>query len=208
MPSQRITLGIGLAILVTIGAASIGLDLKSRSDTAAVDHALAVLGKISDMRPLLRRAESAARGFALTGDPERAKEYREASDTILPALDSLIETVKTNLTERRLIEETKTLVERQIAANGELIRLRTAGDSAAIAALVSQEDRPATAAIASNLQKTVAEERRVLAARRAESETTGRFLLAVNLAGIALILILATALTLSIRRSRQELRLH
>jgi len=70
MPSQRIILGIGLAILLLIGAASIGLDLKSRADTASVDHALEVLKRISDIRPLLRRAESAARGFALTGNPD------------------------------------------------------------------------------------------------------------------------------------------
>jgi len=206
MPSQRITLGIGLAILLIIGAASIGLDLKSRSDTASVDRALGILGKISDMRPLLRRAESAARAFALSGDQQFATEYRAASDAILPALDALIDAVKANPTETRLIEETKALVERQIAVNGELIRLRTAGDSAAIAALVSQEDRAATAAIASNLEKAVAEERRLLAARRTESETTGRFLLAVDLAGVALILMLATALMLSIRRSRRELQ--
>src|SRR5882724_2295477 len=96
MPSQRITLGIGLAILLVIGAASIGLDLKSRADTAVIDQALVVLGRISDMRPLLRRAESAARGFAVTGDQEFAREYREASEALLPALDRLIETVKAN----------------------------------------------------------------------------------------------------------------
>ena len=49
MPSQRTILGTGLAILLLIGAASIGLDLKSRSDTVAVDQALEVLKKISDM---------------------------------------------------------------------------------------------------------------------------------------------------------------
>ena len=146
---------------------------------------------------MLRRAESAARGFALSGDQGFATEYRAASEAILPALDALIEAVKDNPTEKRLIEETKALVERQIAVNGELIRLRTAGDGAAIAALVSQEDRAATAAIAGNLEKAVAEERRLLFARRAESETNGSFLLAIDLAGVALILILATALTVS-----------
>ena len=85
MPSQRIILGIGLAILLLIGAASIGLDLMSRSDSASVDRALGILSKISDMRPLLRRAESAARAFALTGDQQFAREYRDASDTILSA---------------------------------------------------------------------------------------------------------------------------
>ena len=43
-------------------------------------------------------------------------------------------------------------------------------------------------------------------ARRAESETNGTFLLAIDLAGVALILILATVLTLSTRRSRRELQ--
>jgi len=61
MPSQRIILGIGLAILLIIGAASIGLDFKSRSDNATVDRALGILPKLSDLRPQLRRAESAAR---------------------------------------------------------------------------------------------------------------------------------------------------
>src|SRR6185503_9113637 len=126
MPSQRIILGIGLAILLIIGAASIGLDLKSRSDNASVDRALGILSKISDMRPQLRRAETAARAFAISGDQQFAREYREASDTILPALATLIEAVKDNPTEKQLIEETKALVERQIAVNGELIRLRNA----------------------------------------------------------------------------------
>ena len=121
MPSQRIILGTGLAILLLIGAASIGLDLMSRSDTASVDRALGILSKISDMRPLLRRSESAARAFAITGDQQFAREYRDASDTILPALAALIEAVKDNPTEKRLIEEANALVERQIALNGDCL---------------------------------------------------------------------------------------
>jgi PAS domain S-box-containing protein len=206
MPSQRIILGIGLAILLVIGAASISLDLKSRSDTVSVDRALGILGRISDMRPLLRRAESAARAFAISGDPEFAREYREASDAIRPALAALIEAVKDNPTERQLIEETNTLVERQIAIKGEVIRHRSAGDSAAAAALVGQEDRTVTAAIVRNLEQAVAEERRLIASRRADSETSGSVLLAIDLAGVALILILATVLTVSTRRSRRELQ--
>ena len=158
------------------------------------------------MRPLLRRTESAARAFALTGDQQFASEYREASDTILPAFAALTDAVKDSPTEKRLIEEANALVERQIAVNGELIRFETAGDDAAVAALVGQEDRAATAAIAGNLEKAVAEERRLLFARRAESETNGTFLLAIDLAGVVLILILAIVLTLSARRSRRELQ--
>jgi PAS domain S-box-containing protein len=206
MPSQRIILGIGLAILLVIGAASIGLDLTSRSDNASVERALGILAKISDMRPLLRRAESAARAFALSGEEEFAKEYREASDALLPALAALIEAVKDDPIQKQLIEETSALVERQVSVNGELIRRRIMGDTAAVAALVGQQDRAATAAIAANLERTVAEERRLLMARRTESETSGSVLLAIDLAGVALILVLATVLTVSARRSRRALQ--
>jgi CHASE3 domain sensor protein len=206
MPSQRIILGIGLAILFIIGAASVGLDIGSRSDSAAADRASGILQKISDTRPMLRRAESAARAFAITGDPQFAREYRDASDTILPALAALIEAVKDSPTEKQLIEEANALVERQIALNGELIRFKIAGDDAAVAALVGQEDREKTATLAGNLEKAVAEERRLLAARRARSETKATFLLAIDLAGVGLILLLATALMVSTRRSRRELQ--
>ncbi len=206
MPSQRIILGIGLAILFTIGAASVGLDLTSRSDRAAVDRAAGILEKMSDMRPMLRRAESAARGFAITGDPQFAREYCDASDTIRPAFAALIEAVKDSPTEKQLIESANALVERKIALNSDLIRLKIAGDDAAVAALVGQDDRAATAEIAGNLQKAVAEERRLLADTRAKIKTNAMFLLAIDLAGVVLILILAAALMASTRRSRRELQ--
>src|SRR3954470_18218039 len=126
MPSQRIILGTGLAILLLIGAASIGLDLKSRSDTAAVDRAIEVLKKISDLRPLLRRAESAARSFAITGDGEFAREHRDASAAFLSAFDEVLGAVSANPGETRTLEETKTLVARQLAFSSELVRLQNA----------------------------------------------------------------------------------
>src|SRR5438477_4112996 len=185
MPSQRTILGTGLAILLLIGAASIGLDLKSRSDTAAVDHALEVLKKISDLRPLLRSAESAARGFAVTGDPEFAREQHEASAAFQAAFDDLIGAVTTPI-ETQLLDETRALVARQIAISSELVRLQTAGDRAGIAALMARaEGRTVTDAIGANLQKVTAEERRMLTLRRSGSETSGSILLAIDLAGVA-----------------------
>src|SRR5437899_3923699 len=112
MPSQRIILGIGLAILLVIGAASIGLDLKSRADTASVDHALEVLKRISDLRLLLRSAESAARGFAVTGDPDFVREHREASAAFLCAVEELLGTV-TPPVQVQLIDEQRALGARQ-----------------------------------------------------------------------------------------------
>ena len=52
IPSQRVILGAGLAILLIITAASISLDVKSRSDAARVNHTVEVLKKISDVHLL------------------------------------------------------------------------------------------------------------------------------------------------------------
>jgi PAS domain S-box-containing protein len=207
MPSQRIILGIGLAILLLIGAASIGLDVKSRHDTAAVSHTLEVLTKILDLRLRVRGAESAARGFTLNGDPNLSNEYNESRDRITPAFAELAEATRDHPAQTRLLKDTETLVAQRLAVSNEVLRLLAAGDTAALAALRAKgEGRAATAAIGTNFDRLAAEEDRLLAVRSAESQLTGRVLLAIDLAGVALILILATALTLESRRSRRELQ--
>jgi len=94
-----------------------------------------VLKRISDMRSLLRGAESAARGFALTGDEGFANEYRDLSTTLRAAFDELVAAVEHNEGERRLLEEARADLVRGIDTGRELIRRRAAGDSAGAAAL-------------------------------------------------------------------------
>ena len=160
MPSQRIILGIGLAILLVIGAASIRLDIQSRSGTASVDRALGTLSRISDLRPLLRRAESAARGFALSGDQQFVSEFREASAAIAPALAALAEAVKDSPVEKPLIDDTRALMERQLGLHDEMIRHRSAGDSAAAAAVLASartgQRRPRSPAISNRRSRKTA----------------------------------------------------
>jgi signal transduction histidine kinase/CHASE3 domain sensor protein/CheY-like chemotaxis protein len=207
MPSQRIILGIGLAILLLIGAASIGLDVKSRNDTAAVDHTIEVLKKIADVRLLLRRAESAARAFGLSGSDAFRDEYRMTSEAVVPAFDDLIASTQDNPDQARLLEETRPLVVRRIEIFGDMIRFRTAQDNSAIAALMARaEGRAVMLEISAKLDKAATDERRLFAIRDAKSKSNGRVLLAIDLAGVALILLLATFLTLATRRSRRELQ--
>jgi len=206
MPSQRLLLGTSLAILLAISAASIGLDLKSQSDKAWVDHTVGVLQKISDVRLLVRHAESNSRGFGLIQDPNFAREFEESSGAIGPAFADLILASRDNPDLVRLFEETRTLTEKRLAVSRELMRLRAAGDTAGVAAQVAKaEGRTAMAAISANLEKAVAEQRKVLAARAAQSTSTGRFLLAVDVAGISLILLLTIILMYQTRRSNREL---
>src|SRR3954447_2820192 len=148
MPSQRIILGSGLAILLLIGAASIGLDVKSRSDSASIEHTVLVLTKISDLRLLLRGAESAARGFALNGDANLLNEYRETGSRIASAFARLTEATKDNPGQTQLLQETETLVAQRLAVSSEVLRLQAAGDTAGLEALRARaEGRTAMAAI-------------------------------------------------------------
>ena len=105
-----------------------------------------------------------------------------------------------------MFEETRTLVERRLAVSRELMRLRAAGDTAGIEAQIAKaEGRTAMAAISANFENAVAEQRKELAARAAQSTSTGRFLLAVDVAGIGLILLLTVILMHQTRRSNREL---
>ena len=207
MASQRLILGSGLAILLVISAASIGLDVKSRSEIESADRTLSILKRISDTRPLPRGVESAARAYALTGDPSFADEFREQSTALTSAFDSLIAAVKAAPEETQLLADAKTQVDHGIALGAELIRLRSAGDTAGAAALISAgESRALMDKVGAELERLVTEERRLLAVRTEQSKTYGRLLLAIDLAGVALILLLATVLTLTTRRSRRVLQ--
>jgi signal transduction histidine kinase/CHASE3 domain sensor protein len=206
MSSQRFILGIGLAVLLIVSAASITLEIKSRSDAASVDHTLSVLKKISDVRSLIRRAESAPRGFVITNDPNFVNEYRDSHDRIAPALAELMAMTSDNPAQTRLLESSKPLIARRLAVSDEVVRLHAAGDTAGMAALTARaEGRAAMKMIEASFDQLDAEEERLLALRSAESQFTGRILLAINLAGVALILMLATILVRESRRASRQL---
>lgn len=207
MVTQRAVLGTGLAILLIISAASIGLDVKSRSDAIWVDHTLAALQKFSDMRFLISRAVSASRGFMLSNNPNYVAEFDETRDRIGPALDELIETTKDNRAQTQLLENTRGLIARRLAVSAELVRLHAAGDSAGIAALnAKSEGRAAMDAISANFDRLAAEEQRLLAIRSAESRQTRFILLGIDLVGALLILLLAAILIRDVRRSSRTMQ--
>ena len=204
--SQRAVLGTGLAILLIISAASIGLDVKSRSDAIWVDHTLAALQKFSDMRFLISRAVSASRGFVLSNNPNYVAEFNESRDRIGPALNELIESTNDNAVQTRLLESTRDLIARRLAVSGELVRLHAAGDSAGIAALnAKSEGRAAMDAISANFDRLAAEEQRLLAIRSAASRQTRIVLLGIDLVGALLILLLAAILIRDVRRSSRTM---
>src|SRR5258708_11118377 len=208
MRSQRVILAIGLAVLLVISAASIGLHVESRSAAAWVDQTLGVLNKISDLRLLVRQAESAARGFALNGAPKLLDEYRSSVGRISPAFAELIEATRDNPDRTRLLRESQPLVAQRLAVSSEVLRLQAAGDTAGLAALRAKaEGRATMATLETNFDRLTAAEQGLLAVRSAQSRLTGRILLAINLARAALILMLAGVLILQARPATPPLHI-
>ena len=205
MLSQRLILAIGLAILLVISATSIGLDTKSRQHSAETDRTLAVLKQLADLKVQVRTAESAARGFALTGDPSLAEEFRQTRDTLAPDFAALIAAIH-DPTHRQLLEETSALVQRRIAVGNELVDLPGGSQSTAVVAgKMITDTRGMARTITANLARVQAEQREQLARQTAVSRLTGRILLAVDLCGVGLILLLAGMLIREVSRSRRQL---
>jgi PAS domain S-box-containing protein len=206
MPSQRVIVGIGLAVLLMISAASIGLDVEARSDAAWVNHTLRVLMKLSDLRLLVRRAESSARGFGLTKDTNLLKDFQDASDQVAPAFAELAGATRDNPAMTRLLRDTEKLVAGRFAVSRDAIRLHQTNDSAGLEALRARgEGRAIMDMINANFDRLTSEEQGLLAIRTADSRRTGAILLAIDLLGAALVLVLVALLMRESRRANRKL---
>ena len=206
MVSQRAILGAGLAVLLIVSAASVGLDVKSRSDAAWVNHTLEVINKLSEARLLMRRAESAARGYVLSGISSLLEDYRDVRRRVGPAFADLKASVSDNPTQLHLLGEAEQTAQRRLAVIDQFVGFKTANDAAGIASIIAgAEGRNLMAVVNSYFDQLATAEDELLAARGADSRRTGALLLTTNLVGIALILILVAILVRTSRTRHREL---
>ncbi|WP_441259663.1 CHASE3 domain-containing protein [Bradyrhizobium sp. 521_C7_N1_3] len=207
IPTQRVILGAGLAILLIITAASIGLDVKSRYDAAWVNHTIETQKKISDLRVLMRRAESAARGYEIYRNPSFSDEFQAVHAQIAPALADLKRNLRDNPDQVALIEDTEPLALRRVEIAAEVMRLRADNDQAGVAALQGKaEGRGLMDTVMGNLDQLSAEEERLLAARAQSSRRTGIVLLGIDVIGALVILLLVAMLMRESQRTTVALK--
>jgi PAS domain S-box-containing protein len=207
IPSQRVILGAGLAILLLITAASIGLDVKSRSDAAWVNHTVEVLRKISDLRALIRRAESAARGYEIYRSSSFNDEFQAAHAQIAPALADLKRGLRDNPDQIALLEATGPLVLRRVDIAAEAMRLRAANDAAGIAALNGKaEGRGLMDTVMSALDRLSSGEERLLSVRSQDSRRTSIVLLGIDVIGAMVILLLVVMMMRESQRTTVQLQ--
>jgi signal transduction histidine kinase/CHASE3 domain sensor protein len=207
IPSQRVILGAGLAILLIITAASIGLDVKSRSDAAWVNHTVEVLKKISDLRLLVRSTESAVRGYEIYRTAGFVDEFEAARSRIAPALGDLKLAIRDNGDQVTLMEATEPLILRRIEVAAEALQLRAKGDTDGVNALRDRaEGRGLMETLTGNLERLAAGEEKLLAAREADSRRTGIVLLGIDVVGALVILLLVAMLLRESQRTTGALK--
>jgi PAS domain S-box-containing protein len=205
MRAQRLFLGFSFATLALISAASIALDAKSQSDADWVAHTLEVTNKLSNLRLPMRVAESAQRGYLLTGEDRFLDDYRRAIALVMPALAELATATADNLVQQDLLDALKPKLARKLAALEEPLALRASGDNVSASALVGAGlGRSLMESVAADFDRIGAEEQRLLQLRSAASGQTGTILLAVDLLGAAVIVIFASVFLMLVRRSNQN----
>ena len=204
--SRPVLLGAGLAILLLISASSIAMDVKARDDATWVTHTLDVLNKIAELRLRVRAAESASRGFALTRDPDFAREFRDSDAAIPAAFAGLKAAMSENPAQRELLDNTEPILTHRMQLSRDLLRLFEEHDTAGIAAFAARaEGRVAMERLIAKFDAMTLEERRLLTVRSARSKLSGQLLLTLDLVGVALILILAAILTRGTQLSHRAL---
>jgi PAS domain S-box-containing protein len=198
-------LALGLTILIGIGISSVWLVVRSQADSRLVARTLEAERTIAALQTILGRAEGAARGYLLSGDPDHLGDHRRAVDQVSPVLAELKEATAENPVQQATIPIVAALIAQKLDRTRAAIKLYESGDHAAVAEVArSGRGRALAQEIDGYLDGMTAVEEQLLQLRAADSQRTNRGLLAMSLFGALLILAVAASCTAIFRRANAE----
>ncbi len=115
--AQPVLLALGFVILILISAASIFLTERSREESELVVHTMEVQNRLSLILLNLRRAESAQRGFMITGQTPYRTEYEQAVANTRPAIENARQAIADNAAQSRELDFRRRTSGRQAERN-------------------------------------------------------------------------------------------
>jgi signal transduction histidine kinase len=203
---QPILLGVGFALLIAIGTATVWLAEQSAEDARRVVHTVNVQEKLSNLLLNVRRAESGQRGYLLTGRQQYLSDYRDAAPAIETNLAELRTLTSDNPERGPVLDQMDELARAKMDELAKTVELKDSGHHDAAIALVQSDDGFKTMnALRLLVERTSADEERLLLARSAASRRNDARLLAVSLTGMALVVLIgALSVFLVQRTSRQR----
>lgn len=200
--SQIILLSLGLAVLLSISAASIFLVSKAREDTNWVTHTVEVESQISTLLLEIRRAESATRAYLLSSGPQFLQEYQTAAANVLPALDKLGSLSSDNRVQMANVAALRTHVETRLSEFERGVeRVKNNDVATSIDVLRSGSANESARQIVQIATIMRAEEDRLFALRTASADRSQQLAAIVTTAGSGLVIALAGLSIVQVRRA-------
>ena len=162
--------------------------------------------KLSNLLLNVRRAESGQRGYLLTGRQQYLLDYRDAAPAVETYLAELRTLMSDNPDRGPVLDQMDATARAKMTELAKTIELKASGQHEAAVALVQSDDGFKTMnALRLLVERTLADEERLLLARSAASRRNDARLLAVSLAGMALVVLIgALSVFLVQRTSRQR----
>jgi signal transduction histidine kinase len=202
---QIVLLSSGLLILLGISASSIYLVSRAHNDAAAVAHTLEVENQISIALLQMRRAESAERGYLLTGRPEFLDDFKQAEGLIRPAYHELKRLTADNPVQAALLAKTLPLVDLRLKEFNTVITFADRGQREEATQIVTENAvRRTTSQIREIAEAMRDEEQRLWTLRTADANRTQTLSAAATTAGSAAILTLIAVSFLLVRQSQRR----
>jgi signal transduction histidine kinase len=203
---SKIDRAYGVAALVLlVGLASLGGVLSLLSISGWVAHTRVVLDQVNAYLLTLTDAESAQRGFLITGDDRYLAPGLDARSTLDRIVGDLRALTADNPAQSPRLDSLASIGHRKLDELAETIQLRrTVGFDSAASIVRTDRGRSAMTAARAVVAAIGDDERALLAARERRARRDAQAALAVITIGSAVAFLLAAAVTDSIRRDVDE----
>jgi methyl-accepting chemotaxis protein len=186
---QRLGMGFALPLLIlaVVGVVSHRATNRSMETSRWIDHTYEVLDTIAQLRISLAEAESAQRGFLITGGEEFLPSFQRSTALVPAILKRLSELTLDSARQQQRIEDIRPVIDAIVLRLQKRIDLRRAKSVAAMeSALPTEETQEMMGRFTKKCAEIEEEERGLLKERAAANESSSRASQAVTLWGTVL----------------------
>jgi signal transduction histidine kinase len=197
---------ITLALVAVIVASIFLVSVRNQDDNIWVRHTLSLREQLSDVLTLVQRAESAQRGYLLTGRDEYLVPYSNAIAQLPNTIEETTRLIGYSPTQQQTFARLHQLIDAKLDELRETIAYRKAGKADAASALVNTDEGLRTMdEIRGALSTMQAEEARVFAVRQTNAAGSAALLRATVAAAFLLLCGVGALVGYFTRRSFSQL---
>ncbi|QBA14964.1 GGDEF domain-containing protein [Xanthomonas oryzae pv. oryzae] len=181
---NQLALMFSALIFVVIGIGIFVGARRSLADAALVSHTHEVIGRVDEIQARVLDAESAQRGFLLTGNDAYLLDYQTSVERLPILLDKLRRLIVNNPAQEQHLTQLQRLVETRLRQLQHVLDVYAQGGLEPARADIRQSAFRTTSAIREQALTMVQREQELLAQRAESSGQSSHLLLALGLAGI------------------------